>query len=463
MFSQEVYIGRRAELKKNIEKGTVLFPGNGESGMNCKDNWYPFRQDSTFLYYTGINIPDVYFVIDIEENQEILFGNDPTAEEIVWIGPTTPLSELAEAAGIKNVRPLSELASYLTKASQKNQIHFLPPYRGETSIMLHKLLGMSIPEVNTKHSIALIKAVVKQREIKQSVEVEQLHKAVNITAAMHTYAIQNARAGKTEKQIAGDLQAIAIGGGGNISFPIILTANGQYLHNHASEKMLNNGELVLCDCGAEIAMGYAGDMTRTFPVAERFTDLQKEVYDIVLDAHNSAIEALRPGIKFLDVHLLASTRLVEGLKNLGLIKGNTEEAVSAGAHTLFFQCGLGHMMGLDVHDMENLGEPYVGYTEALKKSDVFGLRSLRLGKELKEGFVLTVEPGLYFNPYLIDAWKAQQKLSEFINYTEVEKFKNFGGIRIEEDFLITSAASELLGDPLAKTTSDIESLINASN
>lgn len=462
MFSKEIYRSRRAELKRNVEKGTILFPGNGESGMNFKDNWYPFRQDSTFLYYTGINIPNVYFVIDIEQDLEILFGNDPTPEEIVWIGPTTPLRELAEVSGIKNIRPLSELADYLAKTSNKSQVHFLPPYRGEHTVTLHKLLGISISELSAKYSVTLVKAVVKQREIKESVEVEQLHNAVNTTAAMHTYAIQNARAGKTEKQIAGDLQAIAIGGGGNISFPIILTANGQYLHNHASEKKLVNGELVLCDCGAETAMGYAGDMTRTFPVAEQFTALQKEVYNIVLDAHNSAIAALKPGIRFLDVHLLASTRLFEGLKTLGLVKGNTQEAVAAGAHTLFFQCGLGHMMGLDVHDMENLGEPYVGYTDTLKKSEVFGLRSLRLGKELKEGFVLTIEPGLYFNPYLIDAWKAEQKLSEFINYGEVEKFKTFGGIRIEEDFLITSTSSQLLGEPLAKTVSDVEALINAS-
>lgn len=463
MFSKEIYINRRAILKKNIEKGLVLFPGNGESGMNCKDNWYPFRQDSTFLYYTGINIPDVYVVMDLDEDQEILFGNDPTPEEIVWIGATTPLSELADACGIKNIRPLSELKAYLSKVNQKDQIHFLPPYRSETTIALHELLGLSLEDVKTKHSIALIKAVVSQREIKQAEEVEELHKAVNITAAMHTYAIQHARAGKTEKQIAGELQAIAIGGGGNISFPIILTANGQYLHNHATEKKLIDGELVLCDCGAETSMNYAGDMTRTFPVSERFSDLQKEVYNIVLDAHNSAIEALRPGVKFLEVHFLAAARLVEGLKSLGLMKGNTEEAVAEGAHTLFFQCGLGHMMGLDVHDMENLGEPYVGYTDTLKKRDVFGLRSLRLAKELKEGFVLTVEPGLYFNPYLIDSWRAQGKYNQFVNYNEVEKFKNFGGIRIEEDFIIRANGSELIGDPLAKTTSDIEALINTSH
>ncbi|MDG3583953.1 aminopeptidase P family protein [Galbibacter pacificus] len=461
MFSQEVYIARRATLKSNLKKGVLLFPGNGESGMNCKDNWYPFRQDSTFLYYTGINIPDVYFVIDIENDEEILFGNNPTPEEIVWIGAVTPLEELAAKAGIKTVRPLKELASYVQKAQQREAVHYLPPYRPATVVQICQFLNIPVSEVEKKCSVPFIKAVVAQREIKEAIEVEQIHKAVNTTAAMHTYAMQNAVAGKTEKEIAGDLQAIAIGGGGNISFPIILTTNGQYLHNHATENKIKNGNLVLCDCGAETSMGYAGDMTRTFPSAARFTDLQKEVYNIVLYAHNSAIETLEPGVRFKDVHLLAASKLVEGLKGMGLMKGNTDEAVHAGAHTLFFQCGLGHMMGLDVHDMENLGEPYVGYTDSLEKSTVFGLKSLRLGKELQEGFVITVEPGIYFNPFLIDAWKAQNKYADFVNYAAVEKFKDFGGIRIEEDFLITKNGSKLLGNPLAKTVDDVEALKNA--
>ncbi|MEL4306716.1 aminopeptidase P family protein [Joostella sp. CR20] len=461
MFASNVYATRRNQLKSALKKGVLLFPGNGELGMNCKDNWYPFRQDSTFLYYTGINIPDLYFVIDIENDEEILFGNNPTPEEIVWIGATTPLEEMASKAEIKTVYPLSKLADYIQKKSQNTKVHFLPPYRSETTIQLSELLNISVQEVTAKSSVDFIKAVVAQREIKSEIEVAEIHKAVNITAEMHTHAIKNARSGKTEKQIAGELQAIAIGGGGNISFPIILTINGQYLHNHATANVIQNGDLVLCDCGAETGMGYAGDMTRTFPASKQFTLLQKEVYDIVLNTHESAISALKPGVLFKDVHLLASSKLVEGLKALGLMKGDASEAVAQGAHTLFFQCGLGHMMGLDVHDMENLGEPYVGYTETLKKSTEFGLKSLRLGKALKEGFVLTIEPGLYFNPFLIDAWQAQGKHEAFINYDEVAKFKNFGGIRVEEDFLITNTGSQLLGAPLAKTTNEIEALINA--
>ncbi|MEH6704448.1 MAG: aminopeptidase P family protein [Galbibacter orientalis] len=461
MFTKEIYIARRNHLKSTLKSGILLFPGNGEMGMNCKDNWYPFRQDSTFLYYTGVNIPDVYFVIDVEKDEEILFGNNPTPEEIVWIGATTPLEELAAKAGIKKVKPLTELANYIKNGKQQAKVHYLPPYRSETTIQLSELLDIPVQEVAGAFSVALTKAIVAQREIKITEEVQEITKAVNITAEMHTYAIKNGNAGKTEKQIAGDLQAIAIGGGGNISFPIILTTNGQYLHNHATENLIKEGDLVLCDCGAETGMGYAGDMTRTFPASERFTALQKEVYTIVLNAHNSAIDALKPGILFRDVHLLAATKLVEGLKGMGLMKGNVEEAVAKGAHTLFFQCGLGHMMGLDVHDMENLGEPYVGYTDTLKKSTEFGLKSLRLGKALKENFVITVEPGIYFNPFLIDAWKAQGKYTDFVNYEEVEKFKNFGGIRVEEDILITKEGSQILGNPLAKTVADIEELKNA--
>ncbi|MGS2765094.1 aminopeptidase P family protein [Sinomicrobium sp. M5D2P9] len=463
MFSTQTYQSRRQQLKEEVQQGILLFPGNGESGMNYKDNWYPFRQDSTFLYYTGINnIPDIYFAIDIDEDREILFGDDPTPEEMVWTGAVDPLADFAQKSGIATVKPFRELADFIRAQKQKGRtIHFLPPYRAETTVQFSDLLYITVGEVEKSKSDAFIKAVVKQRSVKSGEEIEEINKAVNITAKMHTYAIRNAVPGKTEKEIAGDLQAIAIGGGGNISFPIILTKNGQYLHNHATQAVIREGDLILCDCGAETAMNYAGDMTRTFPAGKTFTPLQKEVYNIVLNAHNSAIETLKPGVRFKDVHLLACTRLTEGLKDMGLMKGSTEEAVAAGAHTLFFQCGLGHMMGMDVHDMENFGEAYVGYTDNLKKSTEFGLKSLRLGKELEPGYVLTVEPGIYFNPFLIDAWRAQKKYTDFVNYDEVEKFKNFGGIRVEEDFVITDSGSKLLGEPLAKTPEAIEELKNS--
>ncbi|WP_461533395.1 aminopeptidase P family protein [Sinomicrobium sp.] len=461
MFSKETYIARRRVLAKEVGKGILLFPGNGESSVNYRDNWYPFRQDSSFLYYTGINnVPELFFVIDIDNNTEILFGDNATPEDIVWTGPIPPLNELAERSGITCLKPLRELQDYLLKHRESgNSLHFLPPYRSAVSILLEKLLEIPVARLEEYSSEQFIKAVVKQRSVKTEEELEEIRKAVNTTVAMHTHAIRNARAGKSEKQIAGELQGIAIGGGGNISFPVILTRDGGYLHNHASDTVLQQGDLVLCDCGAETAMNYAGDMTRTFPAGKTYTTQQKEVYNIVLDAHNSAVEELRPGVLFKDIHLLACNRLTQGLKDLGLMKGNTEEAVAAGAHALFFQCGLGHMMGMDVHDMENLGEAYVGYTDTLQKSTQFGLKSLRLGKALEPGFVITVEPGIYFNPFLIDSWKVEKKFTEFINYDRVNRFRNFGGIRIEEDFVITSSGKTLLGEPLAKTTAEIEALI----
>lgn len=463
MFSRDIYKARRQRLKEAAKEGILLFPGNGESSMNYKDNWYPFRQDSSFLYYTGINnVPNLFFLIDIDNDREILFGDDPTPEEMVWTGAVEPLALSAEKSGIAMVKSFKELATFLKEQKQKDgNVHYLPPYRAENTFLLSKLLDIPAHEVEKRKSEVFIKAVVKQRSVKSSEEIDELHKAVNITAEMHRYAIRNAIPGKTEKEVAGDLQAIAIGGGGNISFPIILTKNGQYLHNHASEAVIEEGDIILCDCGAETAMNYAGDMTRTFPAGKSFSPVQKEVYNIVLNAHNSAIEALTPGVNFKDIHLLACTKLTEGLKDLGLMKGDVREAVAAGAHTLFFQCGLGHLMGMDVHDMENLGEEYIGYNENVKKSTEFGLKSLRLGKALEPGYVLTVEPGIYFNAFLIDSWKSQGKYTDFVNYNEVEKFRNFGGIRIEEDLLITNSGSQLLGEPLAKTTAAIESLKNS--
>jgi Xaa-Pro aminopeptidase len=317
-------------------------------------------------------------------------------------------------------------------------------------------MGIAPAHVKDRASVPLIKAIVAQRSIKTAEEIVQIEEAVDLTAAMHLAAIKGARDGMTEAQLAGSLQGIAISGGGNLSFPTILTVNGQVLHNHYSSTVMREGQMALCDAGAENAMHYAGDMTRTFPVGKKFTSLQREMYDIVLGAQEAAIAALKPGILFRDVHFLAAEKLVEGLKAAGVMKGDVKEAVAAGAHTMVFQCGLGHMMGLDVHDMEDLGEPYVGYTDDLKKGTEFGLKSLRLGRALEPGFVVTIEPGLYFIPELMDLRKSEKKYLDFINYDKLEAFRTFGGIRIEEDLLITETGSRLLGKPLIKKAEDIE-------
>ena len=464
MFSAKTYIERRNKLKQYFSTGLILLPGNAESSMNYKDNLYHFRQDSTFLYYTGIDLPNLFFIIDIDNNSETLFGNDLTIDEIVWTGPKASLSTYTGKSSIAGLQPLSAIAAVLKNGIQKNKsIHFTPPYRAETGLRLSEWLDIPYQAIEQSASLTLIRAIIAQRSFKTAEEIAEINRAVDTTAAMQLKAIRQSRPGIAEYEIAGQLEAVATMSGGHLAFPTILTVNGQYLHNHAGSNNLKKGQLVLCDCGAETAMHYAGDMTRTFPVDRKFTTSQREIYDIVLQAQESAIAALKPGTPFVDIHLLACVKLAEGLKQLGLIKGDVREAVARGVHTLFFQCGLGHMMGLDVHDMENLGEKYVGYTDTIQKSTEFGLKSLRLGKELEEGFVVTIEPGIYMIPELMDQWQAEKKHIDFINYDKLNAYRTFGGIRVEEDFLITATGSTLLGKPLAKKAPELEELKEASH
>ena len=459
MFSANTYKERRSKLKSLTGSGLILLPGNEEVGMNYRDNVYHFRQDSTFLYYTGIDRPNLVFIIDIDNNTETLFGDDLTVDQVVWTGPVDPLSVFADKSGIDTVRSYPAVVASLQKAVQQKQtIHFLYPYRGEIIVRLSEWLNIPVNQLQQKVSLSLTKAVIAQRSYKTEEELKEIDEAVNLTSAMQLKAIQLSRPGIKEYEIAGQLEGVATAGGGSLAFPIILTVNGQYLHNHAGGNILKSGQMVLCDCGAENTMRYAGDMTRTCPVDKKFTAQQREVYDIVLNAQVSAVNALKPGVLFKDIHLLAAEKLADGLKQLGLLNGDMKEAVALGVHTLFFQCGLGHMMGLDVHDMENLGEEYVGYTDTLKKSKEFGLKSLRLGRALEEGFVVTIEPGIYVVPELIDQWQSQNKHKDFINYDKVNAFRSFGGIRIEEDYFITSTGSRLSGKPFAKTADEIEAL-----
>ena len=451
MFSKDIYIQRRQRLKKDIGSGIILLLGNEDSGMNYKDNCYRFRQDSSFLYFVGLDKPSLALVIDIDGDKEIIIGDEASIDDIVWMGTQPSLSELASKSGIETVKPVNDLEPIIQNAiASKQSIHFLPPYRPENSIRLSDLLSIPVKEIKEKASVPLIKAIVAQRSIKSSEEVKEIDKAVNTSNEMHLAAMRYTKEGLRESEVAGIIEGIAISAGGNISYPVIYTVNGQTLHNHATSNVMKKGQLVLCDAGAETAMHYAGDLTRTFPVDKKFTAVQKEVYEIVLGAEQAAVKALAPGKYFRDIHFLASEYLVEGLKQMGLMKGDSREAVQQGAHALFFPCGLGHMMGLDVHDMEDLGEQYVGYTDELKKSTAFGLKSLRLGKALEPGFVLTVEPGIYFIPELIDRWQAEKKFTEFINYDKLVPFRNFGGARVEENFLITDSGYSLLGDPLIK-------------
>jgi len=462
MFPPEIYRQRRAGLRRQISSGVALFAGNEPSPMNYADNCYPFRQDSSFLYYFGLDEPALAAVIDLDEGTEYLFGDDVTVDDVIWTGPQTPLCEKARQVGITQTAPRSNLPPFLKKVSNQGRpIHFLPPCRDDQILKIGRLLDIPPQAVGEGVSESLIRAVVAQRSVKSPEEIEQIELALSITYQMHTATMKMTRPGAIEREVAGAMAGIAIALGVRFAFEPIFSIHGETLHNPFHNNVLKAGDIAVNDSGAESPMRYASDVTRTIPVGGRFTQRQREIYAIVLDAQETAIAAIRPGVEFRDIHRLACVRLVAGLKELGLTKGDPDEAVAAGAHTLFFQCGLGHMMGLDVHDMEGLGEDYVGYTDTICRDPAFGWRSLRLAKAVEPDHVVTVEPGIYFIPTLIDRWKAEQKCDAFIDYAKVETYRDFGGVRIEDDVLVTDTSARVLGPPIPKTIADVEALASA--
>jgi Xaa-Pro aminopeptidase len=426
--------------------------------MNYTDNTFPFRQDSSFLYYFGIDFPGLSAVIDIDAQQEMVFGDDYTIDDIVWRGPQPTIADRAVYAGVTHTFPLAKLSGVLDSAlKEKRAVHFLPPYRSENRIKLMRLTGLSIEEQEANASVELIKAVVSQREIKSEEEIKQLEHAVNISVDMHIAAMRIARPGMLEAEVAARCHEVALAAHGDIGFPIIATINGQTLHNHYHGNTIKEGDLLLLDAGAENTMHYNGDLSSTFPVSTTFTSEQKEIYLASLKAHEAAISAIAPGAPFKDVHLAACRSIVDSLKQLGLMKGNTDDAVAAGAHALFFPCGTGHMVGLDVHDMEDLGEVWVGY-DGQPKSTQFGMKSLRFAKPLRPGHTFTIEPGIYFIPELMDWWQTQGNCSDFIDWDVVHKFRHAGGYRNEENFVITENGFRRLGKAKPKTIEEIEML-----
>lgn len=456
LFPKEVYINRRKVLQQQVGSGLILLMGNQESGMNYKDNWYPFRQDSTFLYYFGLDVAGLAAIIDTESGNVTIYGNELSMDDIIWTGALPTIREMAELTGVSSTAPYQKAGEAVQHAqAHGRKVHILKPYRPENCIQLAAWL-QTAPEL--ADSVTLIKAVIQQRAHKEAIEIKEIEDTVSISADMHMAAIRHARPGMKEYELVAKVEEVAAAANGRLSYPVILSVNGQILHNHYHGNTIREGQMILNDAGAENSMHYAGDLTRTFPVGREFTSRQKEIYQIVLGAMDHAIHLLRPGITFKEVHAQACETLLSGMKAIGLVKGDPAEAVAAGVHTLFFQCGLGHMMGLDVHDMEDLGEEYVGYTDSLKKSREFGWKSLRLGRELEAGYVLTVEPGVYMIPELTDRWMAEKKLEQFINYKAVAAYKDFGGIRIEDNFLITENGSHKLGKHLPKTLKEIEAL-----
>lgn len=455
MFSKETYINRRDLLKKSVNNGIILILGNTYTPMNYPSNTFPFRQDSNFIYFFGLNQANLAAVIDIDNNKEILFGDNVDIEDIIWMGNQPSINENAEKVGINITNTFKELDNYIKSAINKKQkIHFLPPYRAENKIFLSNLLNIGISSLKENSSIELIKAIVKQREIKSSEEIKHIDEIMDIAYEMHTSAMKMAMPGVYEREIAGTIEGIALKYGGTVSFPVIVSKSGEILHNHYHGNILKQNDLLLCDAGFESEMYYATDHTRTIPVGGKFTNKQKDIYQIVLDANNKATELTKPEITYQSIHLEAAKVIASGLKDLGLMKGNVDDIVKSGAHAMFFPHGLGHMMGLDVHDMEDLGENLVGYDNEISRIDQFGTAYLRLGKKLKPGFVLTNEPGIYFIPALIDKWKNEKINNEYINFDKVNEYRDFGGIRLEDDLLITDNGCRMLGKKRIPITID---------
>lgn len=452
LFDPSVYADRRKTLAQSVGSDVILIAGNNNSPINYQDNYYPFRQDSNFVYYAGLNMPGLNLVIDCETGESTLFGDEATMEHVVWMGPQPSLVDLAAKVGIDKVLPAADL---LAKCEARN-IHCLPPYRTEHFRLLQKATEHG--DCSVKPSEVLIKSVISQREIKEGREIKQMEEALGITAQMHTQAMKSAKPGMTEANIAGIAEGIALANQCQLAYGMILTKDGHILHNHHHHQVIKEGDMILGDFGCENRMLYASDITRTFPVSKTFTGKQKHIYEIVLEAEIKGINACRPGQEYKDVHQLASRIIADGLISLGLMTGDADEAVAAGAHALFFPHGLGHMIGLDVHDMEGLGEDLVGYDENVSRSDQFGTAYLRLGKKLRPGNVLTVEPGIYFIPALIDMWQKEGKYTDFINYEKVNEYRDFGGIRIEDNVLVTETDQRILGPSIPKTIDEVEAL-----
>ena len=450
LFCQQTYINRRETLRKSIGSGLILLMGNNDSPMNYPSNVYKFRQDSCFLYYFGQHREGLVGVIDADEGKEYLIGNDIDIEDIVWFGQVDSVADLAAQCGVANSAPMSLLAQLVEKAKgQGRKIHYLPPYRHDIQIQLMDLLGIHPSQQCQQASVELIKAVVDQRAVKTAEEIAEIEKACAIGYEMHTTAMRLCQPGVTEQHIAGVISGIASSKGCITSFPSILSMHGEIMHGYPSPRPLEAGRLMLCDAGAETNENYCSDNTRTTPISGTFTQRQRDISHLVVECHDYALSIAAPGVKWWDVHFGVARLMTERLKELGLMKGDTDEAVRNGAHAMFMPHGLGHMMGMDVHDMEGLGQTYVGFDDEVQPNlEQFGTNCLRCGRRLQEGWVMTDEPGIYFIPALIDDWRAKGINKDFLNFDLLETYKDFGGIRLEDDILITKEGCRFLGDKL---------------
>ena len=458
MFPTATHEHRRKALASRFNDGLLIFLGNNESPMNYADNCYPFRQDSSFLYYFGLDQPGLAALMDLDEGSTTIFGDEFTIDDIVWMGDLPTIADRARRAGVGETRPCADFAQIVGNAVRAGRaVRFLPPYRADNAQLLSTILDLEPDEISGRASLEFITAVADQRNIKSDEEIVEIERAVTISVEMHIAGMRMARPGMRESDIAAEVERVANAAGGGISFPVIATIRGETLHNHFHGNTLAEGDLFLLDAGAQTKMGYAGDLSSTFPVSPTFSARQRTIYEIQLASHRAAVDLLAPGVSNREVHFAACRVIADGMKELGLMKGNTEDALAAGAHAMFFPCGVGHLMGLDVHDMEDLGEVHVGWAGE-PKSAQFGLKSLRLGRELEPGFVITIEPGIYFIPQLMDLWRSQGNCAEFLDFDKLDQWRDFGGLRNEEDYLITVDGARRLGPPKPMTVEEIEAL-----
>ena len=455
MFEANVYKQRREALIKNFREGIILMPANLQLPANFPKNPFKFRQDSTFLYYCGIDYPDVFLAIDIDNQQTIIFGDEQNLDDTIWTGPVETIRELADKSAINKVLPFAKLSDFLLK----KKVHYIYPYQKELVIILSELLNFPIANLQENASELLTISTVKQRSIKEEIEINQIEDALNTASIpMHLLAMKNALAGKTEAEILSLMQQIVVKNNFEMAFLPICSVRGEILHNNTYNNTLQKGDLLLIDAGAENKMHYASDITRTTPVNGKFTTQQKEIYQIVLNAQLTCIESLKTGVMYRDIHFIAAKTISQGLIDLGLINTSADEAINLGLHTLFFPHGIGHMLGLDVHDMENLGEDYVGYDETIQRSTEFGTAFLRLAKKVEKNNIVTVEPGIYFIPELIQKWEADKIFTDKLNYNQLKKYLDFGGIRIEDTVLVNNTNASVLGKKLPKSIEEIETL-----
>lgn len=462
MFEPSIYRARRDALRARLGGGVALFLGNEESPLNYPDNHYTFRQDSSFLYFFGLDEPGLAGALDLDDGSEILLGHEPTLDEIVWTGPLPTLGERAELTGIDTTEAIEDLGERVAGwISSGRTVHFLPQYRFDNRLRLARWVGCEPEELDDRASEDLARAVITLRQHKAPEEVGEIEKAIAVSRDMHVLAMEVARPGLLEGEVVRRVMACAAERGASLSFPIIFSVRGEVLHNHGHHNRMEAGQLVVHDSGVSSPIGYASDITRTFPVSGRFDERQKTVYEIVLRSHERALATVGPGVRFRDLYDGVARDLLEGLGELGIFRGDAAEAVARGAHGLVFQCGCGHMVGLDVHDMEALGEDLVGYDETVQRSDLFGVAYLRLGRALEPGFVVAVEPGIYFIPAVFEQWRAEGRFSEYFDYAKLEPFMGFGGVRIEDDVLITEDGSRVLGPPIPRGVDEVEAACSA--